>query len=471
MAFIPHSSDDIKQMLTAIGVNSIENLFDEIPANLRAKGLDKTKVPEAISEMQAKREFNEIAAKDYIRLNFIGAGAYEHHIPAAVWDVVSRGEFLTAYTPYQAEASQGSLQVIYEYQTMMARLLGMDVSNASMYDGASALAEAVLMAIRLNRKSKSRKILIPQNLQPSYCTTLKTIVKNQQIELIEVPFCQQTGTTLLSELKKYTAEDITAIVIAQPNFFGTIEDVDAITHWAHQKNAIVIGCVNPLAMNILKEPGAWGDGIGADIACGSAQSFGVPLASGGPYIGFMCCKQEHVRQMPGRIVGRTVDLDGNPGFSLTLQAREQHIRRAKATSNICTNQGLLMVAATIHMSLLGSQGLIQVAKISHQRTKQLAEKLTAIPEVEVVFAKPFFHEVVVKLPVNAKAVLNEMAAAGIQAGFALGDDYPTLNNCILVCATETKTEADLDLYKKTLEEVIAKLKKSKIANQENAVLV
>ncbi len=470
MAFIPHSSDDIKQMLTAIGVNSVEELFDEIPETLRAKGLDKAKVPAAISEMQAKREFSEIALKDHIQLNFIGAGAYEHHIPAAVWEIVGRGEFLTAYTPYQAEASQGTLQVIYEYQTMMTRLLGMEVSNASMYDGASALAEAVLMAVRLNRKSTSRKVLIPQNLQPSYLRTLKTIVKNQQIELIEVPFCQKTGTTLFSELKKYSEDHITAVVIAQPNFFGTIEDVDAITTWAHQKNALVIGCVNPLAMTILKEPGLWGD-VGADIACGSAQCFGVPLASGGPYIGFMCCKQEHVRQMPGRIVGRTVDLDGKQGFTLTLQAREQHIRRAKATSNICTNQGLLMTAATIHLSLLGAEGLTQVAKISHQRTKELAEKLTTIDEVELVFAKPFFHEIVLKLPVNAKIVLNEMAQLGVQAGFALADDYPILNNCILVCATETKTNADLNVYKQKLEEVIVKLKKSKTTNQVNAALV
>lgn len=470
MAFIPHSPEDIKQMLAAIGVNSTDALFDEIPENLRAKSLDKTLVPDAINEMQAKREFSELAAKDFVAANYIGAGAYEHHIPAAVWEVVGRGEFMTAYTPYQAEASQGTLQVIYEYQTMMASLMGMDVSNASMYDGASALAEAILMTVRLHRKSQSRKVLIPKNLQPSYRRTVRTLVKNQQIELVEIPYCETSGKTLFDQLKKHEGTDITAVVISQPNFFGTIEEVDKITEWAHQNHALVIACVNPLAMNILKEPGVWGD-VGADIACGSGQSFGVPLASGGPYPGFICCKQEHVRQLPGRIVGRTVDLDGKPGFTLTLQAREQHIRRAKATSNICTNQGLLMTAATIHMSIMGPEGLKQVAKISHQRTKQLADKLATVPEVALVFAKPFFHEVVVKLPVNAKAFLNEMALHGIQAGFALEDDYPELRNCILICVTETKTEEDLTLYFQTMKEVIVKLKKSNAAQQEGAALV
>lgn len=475
MAFIPHSPDDIQQMLAAIGVTSTDALFDEIPENLRAKALakdflDSIIVPAAINEMQAKREFSELAAKDFVAANYIGAGAYEHHIPAAVWEVIGRGEFMTAYTPYQAEASQGTLQVIYEFQTMMANLLGMDVSNASMYDGASALAEAILMAVRLHRKTNSGKILIPKNVQPSYRRTVTTLVKNQQIELIEMPFSEKTGTTLIEQLKKYDAEEITAVVINQPNFFGTIEDVDAITLWAHQRNALVIACVNPLAMTVLKEPGVWGD-KGADIACGSAQPFGVPLASGGPYPGFLSCKQEHVRQLPGRIVGRTVDLEGKTGFTLTLQAREQHIRRAKATSNICTNQGLLMTAATIHMSLLGPDGLAQVAKVSHLRSKQLAEKLTTVDDVSLIFAKPFFHEIVMKLPVDAKAFLNEMAKHGIQAGFALEEDYPELKNCILICVTETKTEVDLNFYMQTLQEVVVNLKKSNAPQKECEALV
>jgi len=248
-------------------------------------------------------------------------------------------------------------------------------------------------------------------------------------------------------------------VIAQPNFFGTVEDVDTITDWAHAKNSIVIACVNPLAMTILKEPGAWG-ATGADIACGTGQPFGVPLASGGPYFGFMCCKQAHVRQMPGRIVGRTLDLDGKKGFTLTLQAREQHIRRSKATSNICTNQGLLMTAATIHMSIMGPEGLKQTAMTSHQRTKTLAAKLSEIEGVEVMFNKPYFHETVIQLPVDAKSALNHLAEQGIQGGYALEDDYPELKNCVLVCATETKTEADLTQYQQALKEIVQTLKKS-----------
>lgn len=469
MAFIPHSVSDIKAMLATIGVDSIDRLFDEIPENLRAKGLDKKIVPPAITEMQAKREMAELAVKDAIQLNFIGAGAYEHHIPAAVWELVGRGEFMTAYTPYQAEASQGTLQVIYEYQTMMASLMGMDVSNASLYDGASALAEAILMSVRLNKTAKPVKVLIPSNVQPSFRNTLNALVNNHGIECIEIPYSASTGKIEIEELKKYDQDKVAALVIAQPNFFGTLEDVDAITDWAHEHNAMVIACVNPLAMTFLKEPGLWGK-KGADIACGSGQSFGVPLASGGPYFGFMCCKQDYVRQMPGRIVGRTVDAENKPGFTLTLQAREQHIRRAKATSNICTNQGLLMTAATIHMSLLGPEGLKQVAKLSHARTMQLTQKLLTIPGVESVFANPYFHESVLRLPVDAKSALIEMANQGIQAGFALEDYYPELKNCILICATETKTEADLDLYQQTLVEVVQRLKKSDVAKDKAALV-
>lgn len=468
MAYIPHSPADIEQMLDVIGVNSLSQLFDEIPKNLQVDGLKPEKVPAAINEMQAKRIFSELATQDHIDLNFIGAGAYEHHIPAAVWDIVGRGEFMTAYTPYQAEASQGTLQVIYEYQTMMASLMGMEVSNASMYEGATALAEAILMAVRLNRKSKTRKILVPYNLHPNFRKTLNTVVKNQQIEIIELPFCSKTGKTLLDSLKSYEDQDITAIVISQPNFFGTLEEVDELTNWGHKHDAIVIASVNPMAMALLKEPGSWGE-KGVDIACGTGQPFGVPLASGGPYLGFMCCKQEHVRQMPGRIVGRTVDKEGKAGFTLTLQAREQHIRRSKATSNICTNQGLLMTAATIYMSLMGPDGIKQVAMTSHQRTKKLAEKISEIDEIEVVFAKPFFHEIVVKLPIDAHSVLQFMANRGIQAGFALENDYPELKNCILVCATETKNDDDLIHYQATLDEAIQTLKGLNTSNKDNVV--
>jgi glycine dehydrogenase subunit 1 len=328
-------------------------------------------------------------------LNFAGAGAYEHHIPAAVWTIVSRGEFYSAYTPYQAEASQGTLQLIYEYQTMMTRLTGMDVSNASLYDGATALAEAVLMAERCMGRKGTRRVLVPKSVHPAYRTTLHTIVALQDIDVVEFDVAREgaeAGGVDPAWLAKQDFGSFTALVIPQPNFFGVLEHVDALTDWAHEKGALVIGVVNPVSLAVLKPPGEWGK-TGADIVCGDGQPLGVPLSSGGPYFGILACKEEFVRQMPGRIVGRTVDLDGREGFTLTLQAREQHIRRAKATSNICTNQGLLVTAATITMAMLGPEGVRRVATNSMANTRTLREKLTAIPGVRALFARAGFHEV------------------------------------------------------------------------------
>lgn len=453
MPFIPHTETEIQEMLSVIGAATIENLFDEIPAHLRCKEL--TKIPQGMTEMQLTRLLQQRAAQNDQGLNFIGAGAYEHHIPAAVWDIVSRGEFMTAYTPYQAEASQGTLQLIYEYQTMIASLTGMDVANASLYDGATALAEAVLMAVRANRRSKSQRILLPRTVHPIYRKVINTIVRNQNIELIELPYSTEDGCIDLASLKQYDNEDITALVVPQPNFFGVLEEADELTQWAHKKGALVIAVVNPTALALLQEPGKW-DQAGADIVCGEGQPLGVPLASGGPYFGFLCCKKELVRQMPGRIVGRTVDRDGKSGFTLTLQAREQHIRRAKATSNICTNQGLLVTAATIYMSLLGPEGLRRVAALCHARTKSLVEKLTSLQGVESVFNRPYFHEAVLRLPKSADETLKQLAHMGIQGGFDLSHDYPELGASLLICATETKSEEELEEYKKSLDQIIAK---------------
>jgi len=451
MPFVPHTEDEIKEMLSVIGIDSIENLFDEIPAHLKIEGLEK--VPAGLNEMSINRLMQNRAAKDGQPLCFIGAGAYDHHIPAAVWQITTRGEYYTAYTPYQAEASQGTLQLTYEFQSMMAALTAMDVSNASLYDGASAVAEAVLMAVRSNRKSKSRKILVPRSLNPSYKDVTHTIVKHQNIELIDVEFDSATSKTSMSALEKYTGEDITAVVISQPNFFGTLEDVDAITNWAHENNIVVIAMVNPLSLALLKPPGQWGE-TGADIAIGDGQPLGAPMSSGGPYYGFMCCKKAYVRQMPGRIVGRTVDQQGREGFVLTLQAREQHIRRSKATSNICTNQGLVVTASTIHMSLLGPEGLKQTAISCHQNTQLMVDKLTAIDGVDVVFDQPRFHEVVLRLNKSSAEVLNQLAEQNILAGYDLSTDYPELKNCILVCATELRVAEDIELFAAALAEVL-----------------
>ena len=451
MAFIPHTEKDVVQMLAAIGVADIEHLFDEIPANLRVKSLSG--VPPALNEMQIGRLMLARAKTDGLPLNFIGAGAYEHHIPAAVWAITTRGEFYSAYTPYQAEASQGTLQLLYEYQTMIASLTGMQVSNASLYDGGSAIAEASLMAVRANRKSKSLRILVPTTVHPHYRKVAAATAGNQGLRFEEVPYSATEGRTLVESLAKYDGQDITALVIQQPNFFGVLEDVDALTEWARSRGIFVIASVNPTSLAMLKPPGEWG-GTGVDVAVGEGQPLGVPLSSGGPYFGFITTRMEHVRQMPGRIVGRTVDLNGKDGFTLTLQAREQHIRRAKATSNICTNQGLLVTAATIYMSIMGPQGLERVAAASHARTRELVTALTRVKGVRTAFSSPCFHEAVVMLDRPVAPVLKALEQRGILGGFSLAEHYPELGNALLVCATETKTSEDINAYANALSETL-----------------
>jgi len=451
MAFIPHTDADVAAMLATIGVGRIEDLFDEIPPHLTLGSLSG--VPEELNEMQIGRLMSERARADGTMLSFIGAGAYEHHIPAAVWAIATRGEFYSAYTPYQAEASQGTLQLIYEFQTMIARLTAMEVSNASMYDGASATAEAALMAVRANRKSTSARILVPATLHPHYRRVAVTAACNQGLRFEELPFCTAEGITPPAALGKYAAEDITALVIPQPNFFGRLEDVDALTDWAHAHRALVIGVVNPIALALLKPPGEWG-ARGVDIAVGEGQPLGVPLSSGGPYFGFMASRLEHVRQMPGRIVGRTLDVAGREGFTLTLQAREQHIRRARATSNICTNQGLAVTAATIYLSLMGAQGLERTASAAHARTRELVSALTRVPGVRLAFTGPYFHEAVVLLDRPVASVLKALARGGILGGLDLSGYCPELGNALLVCATETKTCADIERYRAALSDAL-----------------
>jgi glycine dehydrogenase subunit 1 len=451
MPFIPHTDDDIRGMLAAIGAPATDALFDEIPAELRSRALDG--IPAAASEMQIGRIMSERAARDGRRLNFIGAGAYEHHVPAAVWAIVTRGEFYSAYTPYQAEASQGTLQLLYEYQSMMTSLTGMQASNASLYDGATALAEACLMAVRAHRKSKSARILLPVALNPRYRDTVQAVAGNQNLAFELLPYDARGGHTTLASLEKYRGQDITALVIQQPNFFGTLEEVDELTDRAHEMGMHVIAVVNPISLALLKPPGEWGQ-KGVDIVCGEGQPLGVPLSSGGPYFGFMTTRMEHVRQMPGRIVGRTVDLDGKPGFTLTLQAREQHIRRSKATSNICTNQGLLVTAATIYMSLLGPRGLAQVAATCMERSAQLVDALTRVPGVRLAFDRPRFHEALLLLDRPVAGVLDALAARGIVGGCDVTADYPSLGNGLLVCATEMRTTEDVEAYARALADVM-----------------
>ena len=448
MPFIPHTEKDTREMLEAIGADSIEDLFDEIPAALRIDHLHG--VPDALSEMEISRLMRARARMDGSPLCFIGAGAYEHHIPAAVWDIATRGEFYSAYTPYQAEASQGTLQTIYEYQTMITELTGLDVSNASLYDGASGLAEAALMTVRANRKVKTGLVLLAPGVNPVYEKVAEAISGGQGLTYEWLPQDAKTGNVAFDELPD--GKNPVAVVMQQPTFPGTLEDVDRLTDWAHAQGAFAIGIANPMSLALLKAPGHWGaDGV--DIACGEGQPLGVPLSSGGPYFGYMTCRQSHVRQMPGRIVGRTTDLEGNPGFALTLQAREQHIRRTKATSNICTNQGLMVTAATIYMSLLGYDGIANVARQSHANTTRLVDGLCALDGIERLYPGPFFHEVALKLDRPVTPVLEALARKNILGGYDLSDYAGT--DALLVCATETKSDADIDACIAAFAEALA----------------
>lgn len=448
MPFIPHTKDDIEKMLDSIGVDSIEQLFDEIPSELKVSEL--TDVPQQLNEMQVNRYIKGKAKLNSELSCFAGAGAYEHHIPAAIWQLTTRGEFYTAYTPYQAEVSQGSLQVIYEYQTMMAKLTGMEVSNASLYDGASALAEAALMAVRANRKSKSKTILVPRTLNPTYKKVLHNIVHNQEIKIIELDYDKDSGKVTNKNLSEFNDVDITALVIPQPNHFGVYEDVDSLTDWAHAKNSFAIAVVNPTSLALLKAPGQWGN-EGVDICIGEGQPLGVPLSAGGPYFGFMTTRQNYIRNMPGRIVGMTTDIEGKRGFTLAFQAREQHIRRAKATSNICTNQGLMVTAATIYMALLGEQGLKDVATSCVQNMQYMKQKLIE-SGIKVAFNSANFHEIVIQMTKPASEVIHSMAENGILAGVDISADYPELGNAMSVCVTETKTHNDIDEFVNLLKQ-------------------
>ena len=446
MPFIPHTQADVDTMLAEIGIDQLDALFDEIPANLISDRLDN--VPEGMSEMAMLQYMAQRAEQDQGYTCFLGGGSYDHHIPSAVWDLTARGEFMTAYTPYQAEASQGTLQLIYEYQSMMASLTGLDVSNASVYDGASGLAEAVLMAVRANKKNKDGRVLIAQSVHPHYTQTTRNIVRNQNISIAPIAI-DDTGLIDPAQLAGLADTAPSAVIIQQPNFFGGLEAVDAITDWAHAQGALVIAVVNPMSLGILKAPGQWGE-QGADIAVGDGQPFGVPMASGGPSFGFICTRAAFMRQLPGRIIGRTEDLEGRVGYALTLQAREQHIRRGKATSNICTNQGLLVTAGTIYMSLMGPQGVRETALDCHRKTTTLRQRLLELDGVSDFFAGPTFHEFALKLPVPAAALIEQMMAQGILAGLNLADFVGATQtdaaNGLLVAVTEKRTEVELDQY-------------------------
>ncbi|MAG91823.1 aminomethyl-transferring glycine dehydrogenase [Candidatus Woesearchaeota archaeon] len=425
MHYIPNTEEQKEQMLESIGVKNILDLFMDIPQNLIIK--DNLNIPGALSEIEVKRLMENIANKNKTMVSFLGAGAYNHFIPTVVNHLLLRGEFFTAYTPYQPEISQGMLQAIFEYQTMICNLTGMDVANASMYDNSSALAEAAIMACRIKRKDK---ILISKTVHPEHREVVKTYTNANSIELVELGYYD--GQTSIGPHK-----DFAAIIVQQPNFLGSIEDLDKISKFAHENNALLVVSVNePTSLGILKSPGSFD----ADIVVGEGHSFGNALSFGGPYVGFMATKKEFMRQIPGRLAGQTLDSEGRRGFVLTLQAREQHIRREKATSNICTNQALNALAVTITLATLGKE--LKTSSLHNlQKAHYAANKLKNTGKL--LFTAPFYNEFVVK--VNDIDKVNDILIKNdIIPGLDLGKFYPELQNCMLICITEMHSKEQID---------------------------
>lgn len=437
MDYIPNTEGDKEKMLQEMGVSSLESLLEDIPKALRDITL---KLPDGLSEPQVVKSLKHLSEKNRNTdqcLSFIGAGAYEHFIPSLVDHLSSRSEFYTCYTPYQPEVSQGTLQAIYEFQTLMCELTGMDVANASLYDGSTAFAEAALLSIRLKDKNK---VICSRAIHPEYRHVLRTYVKGLHTEIVEIDAPE--GITGIHQLEKSIDSNTAAVLIQNPNFFGCVEDMEIISQIAHRHDALFIACVNPLSLAVLKPPGEYD----ADIAIGEAQMLGNYLNYGGPYLGFFTVKKDLLRKMPGRIAGETVDHRGRRCFVLTLQAREQHIRREKATSNICTNQALLALRTCIYLCTLGKKGLAELAMLNIQKSHYAYEKLCTLDIVEPAFIQPFFHEFVLKakdkLPIRK---INEyLLKKGILGGFELAEFYPDLANSMLLCVTETKTKESID---------------------------
>ncbi len=440
MNFIPHSEAQQKQMLASIGLDW-EGLFADIPSQYQCNGLN---LPDGISEQEVFAQIAKISNQNATdMITFLGGGFYDHYIPAAVEALVGRSEFYTAYTPYQPELSQGTLQAIYEYQSSICRLTDMEVANASLYDGGTAIYEAVMMAMRITGRNR---VIVDDGVNPIYRTMLRSYTSNLGIELLETP--NANGLADRNRIADELTDDTAALIVANPNFFGCLDDFTDLAEMAHAKGALLISSVYPVSLGIVKTPGA----MGVDIAVGEGQSLGIPLSFGGPYLGFMATRTEYVRKMPGRVVGRTVDQKGREGFVLTLQAREQHIRREKAMSNICTNQGLCALTSLVYLSLLGKGGLRQLAQLCADKASYALERLQKVPGVEVQFpSRWFFNEFVLQLPTPADRVIRNLLRRRIAAGFPLVRYYKGMDNSLLVAFTEKHTKEDIDLLAHMLE--------------------
>ena len=448
MRYIPHTEQDVKQMLAEIGVKNIDELFDSIPESLRLNNellalppsLPESELTEYLKRLQKKNTTSEDESI------FLGAGAYRHFSPILIDHLISRGEFATSYTPYQPEVSQGTLQAIFEFQTMVCLLTGMEIANASMYDGASALAEAVIMASRINRRNE---FLLSSAIHPEYRMVVDTYTRGSKFDLKEVPYTAEGATDFEFILKNLT-ENTAAVVIQSPNFFGTVEKYVSLAEVLSKNGTLLIVAVaEAISLGILKPPGE----RGADIVVGEGQSFGLPVSFGGPYVGFFATREKFLRQMPGRLAGETKDQNGKRAYVLTLSTREQHIRRERATSNICTNQGLCALAATIFLSTLGKQGLYEMATLNVRKAHYLKNRLARISGFEIKFETHSFNEFVLECPRPAEEVFKILKQDHIIGGYPLEQHYPELKNCLLLCATELSSQEDMDRLVDKLEEM------------------
>lgn len=443
MSYIPHTEEDIKEMLATIGIEDIKGLFSYIPDELLLK--EPINIPDGLSEQEVFKRLQTLSRRNSTdHISFLGGGQYRHYIPGAVHHLISRSEFYTSYTPYQPEISQGTLQAIFEFQTLICQLTGMDVANASMYDGASATAEAVLMAKRVNKR---RKVILSSALHPEYRETIRTYLMGSEGDIKEPLYCTETGRTLPESLDRFIDKDTSCVVIQQPNFFGSIEDLGGISRVVHERGALlVVAITEPVSLGILKPPGDYG----ADIVVGEGQSLGIPISLGGPAFGFFATRASYLRQMPGRIVGETVDTKGERAFVLTLATREQHIRRERSTSNICTNAGLSALAATIYMALLGKKGFRELALLNIKKAGYAKRLLSKIKGVRLVFNSPTFNEFVIDIGKDGAGFIEYAKDKGVFAGISLDRFYTELKGSILLSVTELNTLEEID----TLKEII-----------------
>lgn len=445
MSYVSNTDADRREMLAAIGAKSVDDLFEDVPSHLRYPTLN---VPPSLSEPETMREMFELADVNADALRhpmFLGAGAYNHYSPSVVHQTILRGELLTAYTPYQPEVSQGTLQIIFEYQSMICALTGMEAANASHYDGATSLAEAVIMAFS-HFRTKRTKILMSPAVHPQYRAVARTYTQGMALNITG----DENPADSLGNLLKQVDDNTALVVVQYPNFFGGIEDLRSVAKVAHASGALFCVVTNPVALGLLQPPGAFG----ADIVVGEGQPLGVPLSFGGPYVGFFATKQDYVRKMAGRLVGETVDKNGKRGYVLTLATREQHIRREKATSNICTNQGLMAVAATVYMSVMGKNGLRRVAEVCYHRAHHLADQIDALAHYSVVRGGAFFHEFIVKCPRPVPEINHVLFEEyGLIGGYDLGREYPHLQDHMLLCVTEMNSPEDIEALVEALDEI------------------